>query len=144
MSGLYSPTILRLAIASADFPPLTVHDVRIERRAPLCGSRITLDMRMDEEGRVAAIGFALNACAIGQAAAALLAREATGRNAADLDHEAAALARWLDDAAAPMPDWPGIAALTPVRALPARRGAALLPFEAATAAALEAQRAAAT
>lgn len=140
MSALYTPAILRLALACADFPPLINANARVERRAPLCGSRIALDMRMDADGRVKAVGFAVHACAIGQAAAALLAREVSERSGADLARVAQALARWLENAAAPMPDWPGIAALAPVRALPARRGAALLPFEAAAAAAVEAAR----
>jgi NifU-like protein involved in Fe-S cluster formation len=143
MSALYSPAILRLALACADFPPLKVADASVERRAPLCGSRITLDMRRGADGRVKAVGFAVHACAIGQAAAALLAREVPGRSGTDLSQVARALARWLEDAAAPMPDWPGIEALNPVRALPARRGAALLPFEAAADAAMQAARAAA-
>ncbi len=137
MTVLYTPAILRLALAAADFPPLAAADARVERRALLCGSRIALDLRMNGKGQVIAVGFSLHACAIGQAAAALLAREISGRDAADLVATAHALTRWLDDPAAPPPDWPGIIALEPVRALPARRGAALLPFEAAAAAAVE-------
>jgi NifU-like protein involved in Fe-S cluster formation len=141
MSTLYSPAILRLALACADFPLLSEPDARVERRAPLCGSRITLDLRIDARGQTRAVGFAINACAVGQAAAALLAREVSGRSAEELAAISHALARWLDDPAAAMPDWPGIDALAPVRALPARRGAALLPFEAAAAAAADASRA---
>lgn len=141
MSALYTPAILRLALACADFPPLPAYDVRVDRRAPLCGSRITLDMRMDPNGVTRSVGFTIHACAVGQAAAVLLAREVRGRSAADLAATAAVLARWLDSALAPPPDWPGIEMLEPVRALPARRGAALLPFEAAAAAALEALQA---
>jgi NifU-like protein involved in Fe-S cluster formation len=135
MSAIYTPAILRLAVAAADFPSLRNADARIERRAPLCGSRITLDLRLGTGGRVSAVGFTLHACAVGQAAAALLAREIDGRTAADLSATAHALNRWLDDPAAPAPDWPDISVLAPVRALPTRRGAALLPFEAAAAAA---------
>jgi NifU-like protein involved in Fe-S cluster formation len=140
MSALYSPAILRLAVAAADFPPLANADARVERRAPLCGSQISMDVRMRDDHHVASVGFKLHACAIGQASAALLAQEIQGRSASDLAQTAHALARWLDDPAAPIPDWPGIAALAPVRALPARRGAALLPFEAAAQAAADAVR----
>jgi NifU-like protein involved in Fe-S cluster formation len=135
VSGLYSRDILRLAVASADFPPLTSPDARVERRSPLCGSRITLDLRLRDDDSVGAIGFAMHACAIGQAAAALLAQHAHSRTAADLGVAAHALGRWLDDPAAAMPDWPDIAMLAGVRAFPARRGAALLAFDAAAEAA---------
>jgi NifU-like protein involved in Fe-S cluster formation len=134
VSGLYTRDILRLAVASADFPPLSQHDARVNRRAPLCGSEIVLDLRLDAGGRIAAIGFTVHACAIGQAAAVLLARHAAGRDAAALAAVHGALARWLDDVAAAQPDWPDIAMLAGVRAFPARRGAALLPFAAAAAA----------
>lgn len=134
MSALYSSDILRLAVASAAYPPLAAHDTRIEQRAVPCGSRIILDLSFDDARRVCAIGFALTACAIGQSSAALLAAAISGRETDDLNAAHDALARWLGEADAPAPDWPGIAALAPARAYPARHGAALLPFAAAVAA----------
>jgi NifU-like protein involved in Fe-S cluster formation len=141
VSALYSRDILRLAVASADFPPLSRPDARVEQRAPLCGSRIVMDVRLGTDGRVNATGFELHACAIGQAAAALFARHAPGRAVSELGAAARALGRWLEDAAAPLPDWPDIEALAAVRNFPARRGAALLAFAAAAEAAVQANRA---
>lgn len=143
MSALYTPAILRLALACGDFPPLEEADAHVERRSPLCGSHIRLDLKADGHGRVRSVGFALQACAVGQAAAALIGREVSGRNAEELASMVDSVSRWLDDPTAALPDWPGIEALAPVRGFPARRGAALLPFEAAADAAMQASTAAA-
>ena len=86
--------------------------------------RVTLD----ESGRVASLEQAVEACAFGQAAAALVGMHAVGVNH---DEAAAALAeveRWLDeDIAEP---WPDLATLDPARARRGRHGAILLPFRA--------------
>lgn len=128
---LYSLDILRLATESAAFPRLEVPEATVERRAPTCGSRITVDVRFDGDGRVAAFGHEVRACALGQAAAALLARHVVGRSPLELVAVRDTLARWLAEADAPPPDWPGIDQLERARAYPARHGAIRLAFEAA-------------
>ena len=90
--------------------------------------RVTLD----EAGRVATVEQAVEACAFGQAAAALVAIGAIGMTG---DEAAAALTgveRWLDDDIAE--PWPGLAVLDPARARRGRHGAILLPFRALIAA----------
>lgn len=131
---LYTTDILRLAIAGAAFQSLDAPDVRADMRAPLCGSRIVLDLAVDDQQRVSAIGMMLSACAFGQASAALLAQGVTGRDLAAMRDAEAELAHWLADDAAPLPDWPDIAALAPARRHVGRHGAILLPFRAAVAA----------
>jgi NifU-like protein involved in Fe-S cluster formation len=135
VSALYSRDILRLAVAVGDFPPLLQPAVRVERRALLCGSHIVLDARFCPDGALMGVGFAVHACAIGQASSVLLARGVAGQIAAELAEVTRSIARWLDDASAPLPGWPDIALLAGVRQFPARRGAALLPFEAVSVAA---------
>src|SRR5690606_2988480 len=102
-------------------------------RAPLCGSRILLDLDTDEAGRVRAIGLHVEACALGQASAALLARHAPGRSVDELRAARGAIAHWFAGEGTP-PDWPGFDLLAPARDYPARQGAILLPFDAAIAA----------
>jgi NifU-like protein involved in Fe-S cluster formation len=131
VSELYTRPILRLALASATYPRLTRPTISVERRALLCGSHITLDMTIDADGRATDIGFAVAACAIGQAAAALLAADIAGRDAGSLNDAVTALENWLGNIDVPPPDWLGIEALAPARTYPARHGAALLPFAAA-------------
>lgn len=130
---LYNRDILALAVATADYPPLPEARGRASLRAPLCGSTIALDIDIDAAGRVAGVGLHVEACALGQASAALLARHAPGRGLADIRAARGAIADWFagEDSA---PDWPGFDLLAPARAYPARHGAILLPFDAAIAA----------
>ena len=136
---LYTRDTLRLALDSAAWPLLADRDVRVERRTPLCGSRITLDLCLDGHGRVTRVGMAVQACAFGQASAALLARPIVGLDAAAITTAHAAIAAWLADDGAPLPDWPDIALLAAARPKSARHAAILLPFDAASVAAAQAQ-----
>lgn len=125
---LYNRDILALAVALADYPRLPDAACHGDRRAPLCGSRIALDLDLDAGGAVRRVGVTAEACALGQAAATLFARGAVGRDAAALGAVHAALVRWLAGASDAAPDWPGMAVLAPACAYPARHGAIILPF----------------
>ena len=129
---LYTPEILRLATDAAMADRLPAPDATVEARTPVCGSRITLDIALDDQLAIAAIGLDAHACAMGQAAAGLLARGAIGCSIGRLDTVTAALAAWLAGESETPPDWPGITALAPARDYPARHSAILLPFRAAT------------
>ena len=90
-------------------------------------------LALDREGRIARIGCRAQACAIGQAAAALFLDHAVGRSEAELAHARDELTRWLTGDGL-QPNWPGIALLDRARAYPARHGAILLAWDAALAA----------
>lgn len=132
-SRLYTPEILALAVALADYP-LDLDTGHVgEARSPTCGSTLELNLALDADARIDRLGMRVSACAIGQAAAALFARGAQGQT-----HERIAAARsqikaWLSGDNA-RPDWPGFAVLEPARAYPGRHGAILLPWTAALAA----------
>lgn len=130
---LYNRDILALAVASADYLPNPGARFHASSRAPLCGSRIIIDVDTDEAGRVTGVGMHVEACALGQAAATLLARHAPGRGIADIRAARDAIAEWFAGADR-VPDWPGFDLLAPARDYPARHGAILLPFDAAIAA----------
>ena len=137
---LYTRDILRLAASIPFLEPIDAPDGEAERRSPTCGSRMAVAVRI-EDGRVAALSQRVEACAFGQASAALLARHAPGRGLAEIRAARAGIADWFaggDD----RPDWPGFDLLAAARDYPARHGAILLPFDAAIAA-LEGQEAAA-
>lgn len=81
---LYSGRILELA---ADIPltdRLSAPDATVKKRSPLCGSTITVDVRM-ENGRIAAFGQDVKACALGQASASVLARHVIGRTNSEIE-----------------------------------------------------------
>lgn len=129
-ASLYNRDILSLAVATADYPSRPGAGRRASVRAPLCGSAIILDLDCDSDGRVAAIGMHVEACALGQASAALLARHAPGRDLAAIRAAREAIVCWFGGEGA-VPDWPGFDLLAPARDYPARQGAILLPFDAA-------------
>ncbi len=137
-AAAYTLDILRLTTQVAAYPRLDAPDASVERRTPICGSRIIIDVALDADGRVGAVGMSVQACVFGQAAAALFAAGAAGRSVGALEAAAAQLRDWLEGAEDVAPDWPGIADLAPARTLRARHAAVCLPFETGAVAAREA------
>jgi len=127
---LYTPELLGLAVALADYPADPDLPLHGAARSKSCGSTLEADLALDAEGRIERLGLRVRACAVGQAAAAIFARAASGRGAEDIAAAHGALATWLA-AGGELPDWPGIAALIEARGYPARHGAIMLPWTAA-------------
>ena len=127
---LYTPELLGLAVALADYPADPSLPLHGEARSKSCGSTLAADIAVDGDGRIVALGLRVRACAVGQAAAAIFARAAADRTLEDIETAHEALTAWLAGAEA-MPDWPGLAAIAPARAYAARHGAIMLPWTAA-------------
>lgn len=134
---LYNTDILRLAAGIPHHARLPEPQGSAERRSPVCGSRVTVDVDLGSDGRVAAVGLLVRACALGQASSALLAREIVGRSPAELAVIRDALTGWLAGERE-APDWPGLAVLAPALGHPARHASIRLAFEAAAEAAQQA------
>ena len=132
---LYNRDILRLAAAIPHLGRLEHPQASVERRSPVCGSRVIVDLVLDGQGRVAALGQEVKACALGQASAALMAGHAIGRSGAELAAARAALADYLVGRSEQPGDWPGLSAFAEARRFPARHASILLAFEAAAEAA---------
>ena len=81
-------------------------------------------------GRVAAVSQRVEACAFGQAAAALMGAAAAGKSAVEVRDALAGVDRWLKGDDAAVTAWPGLAVLEPARSRAGRHGAILLPFQA--------------
>lgn len=129
---LYTPELLALAVELAQVPPLDTAAARGEARSPTCGSTLAMDLALRADGRIERVGMRVRACAVGQAAAAIFARHAPGRDLAGIAATLAALETWLDGEGE-APDWPDLALIAPAQAFPARHGALLLPWKAAMA-----------
>ena len=130
---LYTTEILRLA-ASLDEPQqLEREDGRAEVNSRTCGSRVSLVVQLDGQRRVQRVSMKVQACAFGQASAALVARHSRGRTHDEVSEAMLALSHWLAEDCSE-PNWPGIGALTPARTKRARHGAIMLPFRALLAA----------
>ena len=125
---LYTREILRLAASIPGQRSFAEMSEAIAVRSPTCGSRVAMQVTLDEAGRVTGIEQAVEACAFGQAAAALVGMHAAGKSQDDAAAALAGVERWLDeDVAEP---WPDLAILDPARARRGRHGAILLPFRA--------------
>jgi len=134
---LYNSAILRLA-AAPPVPRLVGPQASVVRVSPVCGSRVTVDLDLGGDGRVARFGSEVRACALGQAAAALLAGHVVGRSADELADAREGLAAYLKGDAETPGDWPGLDIFGPARPHRARHASILLGFDAAAAAAREA------
>ena len=136
---LYTRDILRLAASLVPFEALSRTDGEAEVRSVTCGSRLRLAV-MVADGRVSEMAQAVEACAFGQASAALMIAGATGRDLGEARAALMGVEAWLggDDAAAA--SWPGLGALAPARSRTGRHGAMLLPFRALVAALEDAAR----
>ena len=130
VTRLYTPELLGLAVRLADYPFDDTLEWQGAARSPSCGSTLDLGLTLDPQGRIARIGMRVHACAVGQAAAAIFADAAIGQDRAALLVAGDAIQQWLDGQAA-LPGWPGIVAIAPAHAFPARHGAMLLPWRAA-------------
>ena len=128
---LYTPEVLGLATSLAAWPWDDGLPLRGEARSRSCGSTLRLGLATDDAGRIARIGLRAQACAVGQAAAAIFAAGALGRNAADIAQADRAIAGWLAGEG-PLPDWPGIGAIAPARDYPGRHSAIRLAWTAAS------------
>ncbi|MBW3558229.1 MAG: iron-sulfur cluster assembly scaffold protein [Proteobacteria bacterium] len=139
IDDLYSDRILRLAANMPRAGRLAQPDGTAEKTAKLCGSRIVVDLRM-EDGRVADFAQDARACALGQAAAAVLGANVIGASAAEIEAARDALRAMLK-AGGPAPEgrFADLAVLAPVREFPPRHASTLLAFEAAVAAVADAQ-----
>lgn len=131
---LYNAEILRLAASIPHQERLAEPAASSEKRSPVCGSRVTVDVTLDESGRVGAVGMLVRACALGQASSSLLGAHAVGRTPDELAAARDALAGWLAGGEA-APDWPGLDIFEPARPHTARHASIRLAFEAAAEAA---------
>ena len=129
---LYNDAILREAKGSASASPrLESPDLTVTLDNPLCGDRVTLDLRLGEGSRVvAAVGHKTRGCMLTQAAASVLARRAPGTTTDELRAVVRGLEASLRGAAEPEPTWPELEMFRPVHAIRSRHECVLLPFHA--------------
>jgi NifU-like protein involved in Fe-S cluster formation len=127
---LYTSQILGLAASLAKWPWDPALPLQASARSKSCGSTLLLGLALDSSGRIAQIGLRPQACAIGQASAAIFCNAAMGRDAPQIAAADQAIATWLSGEGS-IPDWPGIDALAAAREYPARHGAIRLAWQAA-------------
>ena len=124
----YTREILRLAASIPYLERFDDLEGATERRSPTCGSRMRVAVELDWAGRVRIFRQAVEACAYGQATAALVGGHAVGRSADEVRDALAELEAWLAGNGEVPTAWPGLDVLEPARARKGRHGAILLPF----------------
>ena len=134
---LYSERILALATDIPHHGRLQDPQASARRRAPLCGSTVTVDLDL-EGGRVTRFGQDVKACALGQAAAAILGGVVIGRSSAELARARDQLrAMLVSDGPVPEAPFDGFEVLIPARDYRNRHASILLALEAASEAAAQ-------
>ena len=131
IDDLYSAQILTLAANMPHAGRLAAPDATSEKVAKLCGSKVVVDVVMDGP-RVAQFAQDVKACALGQAAAAVLGAHVIGAELSEIELARDAFRAMLKKGAnAPDGRFSDLSMLEPVRDYPARHASAMLAFEAA-------------
>ncbi|MHB8528412.1 MAG: iron-sulfur cluster assembly scaffold protein [Caulobacteraceae bacterium] len=127
---LYSARILKAAANLERIGRLPRPEGSAEKVAKLCGSRIVVDVAMEGE-RVADFAQEVRACALGQAAAAVLAANVIGASVQEIEMARDAFRAMLKEGGAPPSGrFSDLAMLEQVRDYPPRHASSLLAFEA--------------
>jgi len=129
MMKLYSARILELASDIPLLGRLAAPMATARKRSPLCGSVVTVDLTL-QDGRICEFAQEVKACALGQAAAAILGRVVMGRTVAELKTGRDGLRAMLAGGPVPPAPFEGYAALEPARDFRNRHASILLAIEA--------------
>jgi NifU-like protein involved in Fe-S cluster formation len=131
LNEIYNSRILELAGNIPRLGRLKQPDATATAHSKLCGSTVTIDLKMD----VTDFSHDVKACALGQASSSIMARNVLGAKAAELRDLRETVRRMLkENGAPPTGKWADIAVLEPVRDYKARHASTMLTFDAVTAA----------
>jgi len=131
IDDLYSSKILGLAANMPHAGRLAAPDASTEKISKLCGSKITVDVVV-KDGKVADFAQDVKACALGQAAAAVLGEHVIGASLSEIEVARDALRAMLKaDGPPPQGRFSELSVLAPVKDYPARHTSTMLAFEAA-------------
>jgi NifU-like protein involved in Fe-S cluster formation len=130
INELYSAKILKAAANMPRAGRLAAPDASAEKVSKLCGSRVLVDVRL-KDGRIADFAQEVKACALGQAAAAILGEHALGASVEEIESTRDALRAMLKTGGAPPEGrFADLAMLAPVKDYPPRHASTMLAFEA--------------
>ncbi len=127
---LYSARILELAADMPRHGRLDAPDASSKRRAPLCGSTVTVDIQV-EDGQIADYAADVKACALGQAAASVVGANIIGQSLDDVRAARDALHDMLkSDGPTPPAPFDGLEVLRPARDYKNRHASIMLTLDA--------------
>ncbi|MEZ4379367.1 MAG: SUF system NifU family Fe-S cluster assembly protein [Gemmatimonadales bacterium] len=79
MDELYQSVIIEHDRSPRNFRRLEAPTHQADGRNPLCGDEVHLELRVDEEGRIAEVGFQGRGCAVSKASASMMTTALGGR-----------------------------------------------------------------
>ena len=130
LNEVYNRRILELAGNIPRIGRLSGPDASATAHSKLCGSTVTVDLRMDGDV-VTDFAHEVKACALGQASSSIMARNVIGARADELRTLRETVRRMLkENGAPPSGKWADIAVLEPVRDYKARHASTMLTFDA--------------
>ena len=130
LEDIYSQRILELAANSPRGQRLANPDASATAHSKLCGSTVTLDIRMQGD-RITDYGQQVRACLLGQSSAAVVAAHAVGSTTAEIREVGRQMRAMLkENGQPPGGKWQDLAALEPVRDVKGRHASTLLVFDA--------------
>ncbi len=130
LSDLYNRRILELAGNIPHQGRLAAPQASAKAHSKLCGSTVTVDLAM-RDGAVVDFAQDVKACALGQAAAAIVGQHVVGSTGAELRALRNRVRAMLkENGAPPEGKWADAAVLEPVRDFKARHASTLLAFDA--------------
>jgi NifU-like protein involved in Fe-S cluster formation len=128
---LYSARILALAADMPRLDRLNSPDATVKKRAPLCGSTVTVDIKC-ADGVITDYGQEVKACALGQAAASVVGANIVGANVTQVRAAREALKDMLkNDGPTPPAPFEGLEVLRPARDYKNRHASIMLTLDAA-------------
>ncbi len=127
---LYSARILALAADMPRTQRLDSPDGTARKRAPLCGSTVTVDVAL-RDGVISDYGQDVKACALGQAAASVVGANIIGLTPTEVQRGRDQLSAMLKDGGpAPSAPFDGLAVLEAAKDYKNRHASILLAFDA--------------
>lgn len=130
IDDLYSAKILKAAANMPRAGRLAHPNASAEKVSKLCGSRVLVDVAL-KDGLVVDYAQEVKACALGQAAAAIMGEHVIGATVQEIETARDALRAMLKEGGPPPEGrFADLAMLAPVKDYPPRHASTMLAFEA--------------
>lgn len=130
IDDLYNRRILRLAADLQRTDRLSDPQASVTLSSPLCGSRVTVDLKMDGD-TITDFAHDVKACALGQTSSSVMAQNAIGSTADEIQEVATTMRAMLKQGGpAPAGKWQDLEVLEPVKDYKSRHASVMLTFDA--------------
>lgn len=131
LNDLYNKRILKLAANISHIGELEEYGAKSTKHSRLCGSQVTVYLKLGGDGRISDFAHQVKACALGQTSSSVMARHIIGSTPEELHDVAKTMCAMLHgNGSAPTGKWCDLKVLEPVRDFPNRHASVMLTFEA--------------